>query len=86
MSLCGRDSEHEPLFLQSSSDILRLVLFSFQEPAVHLVAPVQMENYRVLGDRSRGGFGGSLLLCSAGKLFSLRIMLNLLVQRDNELN
>lgn len=79
MSLCGRDSDQEPLFLQSSSDIFRLVLFSFQEPAVHLVAPVQMENYRVPCDRPFSGFGGSILLCSAGKLFSLRIMFNAVV-------
>ena len=76
MSLCGRDSDHGTPFLQSTSDILRLVLFSFQEPAVHLVAPVQMENYRVPCDRPLSGFGGPILLCSAGKLFRLRIMFN----------
>ena len=76
MNLSGRDSDQEPLFLQSSSDIFRLVLFSFQEPAVHLVAPVQMENHHFPLDRPLSGFGGSILLCSAGKLLNLRIVFN----------
>lgn len=62
------------IVLQPSSYILRLVLLSFQEPAVHLVAPVQMENHHVLGNRSVGGVGGSILLRSAGKLTRLIIM------------
>ena len=71
MNLCGRDSDHETLFLQSTSDILRLVLFPLQEPAVHIVAPLQMENYRVPCDRPLSGLGGSILLCSTGKWFSI---------------
>lgn len=87
-SFSSFQTPHEPLwawqwpwnsFLQSTSDFLRLVLFSFQEPAVHLVAPVQMENNRVPCDRPRSGFGGSILLCSTGKLFSIRIMFNAVV-------
>ena len=63
-------------FLQSTSDLLCLVLFSFQEFTVHLVASVQVENYRVPCDRPLCGSGGSILLCSAGKLFSIRIKCN----------
>ena len=38
------------------------------------MASVQVEDYRVPCDRPLSGFGGSILLCSAGKLFSIRIM------------
>lgn len=61
------------IVLQPSSYILCLVLLSIQEPAVHLVAPIQMENYHVPRDLSLSGFGGSVLLFSAGRLYSILI-------------
>ena len=63
------------IVLQPSSYVLCLVLLSIQEPAVHLVAPIQVENYHIPRDLSLSGFGGSILLFSAGRLYGLLTIL-----------
>ena len=56
--------------LQPSSYVLCVVLLSIQEPAVHPVAQVQVEDHHVLADLSLDSFGGSLHLCNAGRFCS----------------